>query len=109
MISEIIIKFIIGGSLVVGLSYFANNSSPFIASVLYASPTLFLSSAYFITEQKSLIEFAHQGSLMLLASIVYALSYGFLLKKYSKPTSTLLSFIPWALIVLAVRRFFHTT
>ena len=84
MISEIIIKFIIGGSLVVGLSYFANNSSPFIASVLYASPTLFLSSAYFITEQKSLIKFAHQGSLMLLASIVYALSYGFLLKKYSK-------------------------
>ena len=95
------VQFVLGGLIVVGQTYFANNSSPFVAGLIYSMPTLFLPSAYFIKDKKSLSSFAIYAALMVIALFTYDISYFFLLKHFSKGKTTLLAFIPWLVVALA--------
>ena len=63
--NKYLLQFFLGGAIIVSLAHFSNSSSPIIASIIYALPTLFLSSAFFISEKENLINFSYQGSLML--------------------------------------------
>ena len=92
-------QFVLGGLIVVGQTYFANNSSPFMAGVIYSAPTLFLPSVLFIKNAKQSSDFAVHAALMVLALFVYDISYAFLINKYSKLGTIFLSFIPWAIMV----------
>lgn len=102
--NKYLLQFFLGGMIIVSLAHFSNSSSPIIASIIYALPTLFLSSAFFISEKENLINFSYQGSLMLFSSIAYAVSYGYLLNYYSKTTTTFLAFIPWSMVALIVQK-----
>jgi hypothetical protein len=102
--NKYLLPFCLGGLIIVSLAHFANSSSPMIASIIYALPTLFLSSAFFISDEEKLIKFSFHGSLMLFSSIAYAVSYGFLLKYYSKTTTTFLAFIPWCVVVIIIQK-----
>ena len=100
MNNNIILQFILGGLIVVGQTYFANNSSPFLAGVIYSAPTLFLPSVFLIKHDALSSDFALHAALMVLSLFVYDLTYAFLIKKYSKIKTTFLSFIPWVIAVM---------
>ena len=91
------LQFILGGLIVVGQTWFANHSSPYISGLIYSAPTLFLPTVYFTKSEKDLEKFALNAALMLIGLFAYDMTFYLLIRRVGKPLATFLSFGPWAL------------
>lgn len=106
--SNIVVQFILGGLIVVGQTYFANNASPFVAGLIYSAPTLFIPSVIFIKDKSALGSFALHAAFMLLALFTYDISYYFLLERIGKWPSLLVAFVPWVVAAVLSGRLANT-
>ena len=102
--NNVVVQFILGGLIVVGQTYFANNASPFVAGLIYSAPTLFIPSAIFIKDKSSLASFALHAALMLVALFVYDISYYFLVDRFGKWVSLAVAFLPWVAVAVGMGR-----
>ena len=106
--NNVAIQFILGGLIVVGQTYFANNASPFVAGLIYSAPTLFIPSVVFIKDNTALKSFALHAALMLMALFVYDISYYFLVSRIGKWPALIVSFFPWLLAAFFSGRLANT-
>lgn len=94
--SEILIQFLVGGTVIVAQTHFANAASPFYAGLVYAAPVLMIPSGYFTKKATNLESMALTGAFMIMASVVYDLSLWFLLRRgIGKEAALVLALLPW--------------
>ena len=94
--SEMIVQFLVGGTVIVAQTHFANAASPFYAGLVYAAPVLMIPSGYFTKKEGNLKNMAITGAFMILASVVYDLALWFLLSRgVGKEAALALALLPW--------------
>ncbi len=95
-VTEMLIQFLIGGSVIVAQTYFANQASPFYAGLVYAAPVLMLPAGIFTRSVPNLQKMAITGAFMIGASVVYDTALWYLLRRgVGKAAALVLALVPW--------------
>lgn len=94
---ETLLKFILGGSIIVAQTAFANASSPYYSGLVYAAPVLLVPSVLFVHKRSNAIAMVGLCAFIILSGAVYNIALWWLLSRgYSKVWSIVLALIPWA-------------
>tara|TARA_B100000886_G_scaffold220664_2_gene153389 strand:+ start:25530 stop:25889 length:360 start_codon:yes stop_codon:yes gene_type:complete len=109
LFSTLIYRFIIGGIILSGSTYLANNSNPLLAGILVTIP-LELVSLFFVKEHK-LYSYARSILIMSIATVIPVLYYNIIhpLRIMPYRVEIITSFIVWLLVGISLFYFMPTT
>ena len=100
-----IIQFVLGGSIIVAMSYLSKHVDPKYAAIIYAMPIQFVLAAsliYFGTDKRTIQDLTLNSIYYLIIFLIFILIFYYLINKYSFWTSLSSSLIIFFILVLII-------